>query len=139
AFLERDAAPGSASRAATIQPSSIARGILESAGIPLVSERFCTDNAQASEAARAFGYPVVAKLASDAITHKSEVGGVIVGIGSEPELIEAARRLLAIPGAQGVVIQPQLSGLELIVGARRDPDFGPVVTIGLGGIYVEIL
>jgi acyl-CoA synthetase (NDP forming) len=105
-----------------------------------------TPEAAAVAAARV-GFPVVLKAVSRDIVHKSDVGAVRTGLGSAEALTVAAREMaeaLARSGPaarlEGFIVQETVSGLaEVIVGARRDPQFGPVVMVGLGGIAVEIL
>jgi len=102
---------------------------------------------QAKKLAKKFGYPVVLKVASPDISHKSDVGGVKVGIDSDEALERAYREIMincqrAAPSAMihGIEVHEMISGgKELIVGMNRDPQFGPLVMFGLGGIYVEIL
>jgi acyl-CoA synthetase (NDP forming) len=89
--------------------------------------------------ARSLGYPVVLKTANPDIAHKSDVGGVILGIRSDEELVRHYADLAQRCGPQ-VSLQPALSAdYELIVGMHRDPRFGPLVTVGLGGVFTEIL
>ena len=124
-----------------------AREVFDSYGIPVARTMLATNMTECIAAGREIGYPVVAKIASPQILHKTEVGGVKVGINNTDELIEAyeeitanARRLM--PNAQiwGVVVQEMLKpSKELIVGMNRDPQFGPLLMVGLGGIYVEVL
>ncbi|HRN69816.1 MAG TPA: acetate--CoA ligase family protein [Candidatus Woesebacteria bacterium] len=86
------------------------------------------------------GYPLVAKIASDKITHKTEVKGVITGLNSWEELIDAYTHLAALStSGTECYLQKQYSGHELIIGAKRDITFGTVVMVGLGGIYAELL
>jgi acetyltransferase len=86
-------------------------------------------------------YPVVAKIEHPEIIHKSDVGGVRLNIGSADELAEAVKDFLKrFPGAKGVYFQEQVpDGIELILGGTVDPQLGPSVMIGLGGIWVEIM
>ena len=108
-------------------------------GIPVVETAVC-DTAEMSVArAEAIGYPVVAKVHHPDLLHKSDVGGVRIGLGSVDELRAAATELLALaPGAQ-VLIQKQVRGIELVVGGLRDETLGPIVAFGLGGVLVEVL
>jgi acyl-CoA synthetase (NDP forming) len=102
---------------------------------------------QAQSAAREIGYPVVLKAQSPALTHKTEAGGVITGIAGADALATAWARLHGnIAGARpdlvldGVLLEQMAPpGLDMVVGARRDPDWGPLVMVGLGGIWVEAL
>lgn len=88
--------------------------------------------------AGAVGYPVVAKIVSPAIVHKSDAGGVITGIADADELGRAMERLAALKGYEGILVEETLSGLELIVGAKIDYQFGPIVLMGMGGTSTEI-
>jgi acetate---CoA ligase (ADP-forming) len=98
---------------------------------------------EAVAAAARVGFPCVMKVVSPDILHKSERGGVVVGIGSEPEAraaFRAIRRRAADAEFAGVIVYPQICGAqEVLVGVSRDPQFGPVVACGLGGIYTELL
>jgi acetate---CoA ligase (ADP-forming) len=87
-----------------------------------------------------FAYPVVVKVLSSAITHKSDVGGVMVGITDGASLIAAIAGLRArLPEAQRVLVQPMIAGVgEVLVGYRVDPDVGPLVMVATGGVYTEI-
>lgn len=121
--------------------------ILEEAGIPVTSTRLATSADDAASTASEIGFPVVLKIVSPEVTHKSDVGGVKIGIGSEDEAKAAYDQIMAAvkerqPDAkiEGVAVQklaPQ--GIEVIVGVSKDPQFGPVVMFGLGGIFVEVL
>jgi acetyltransferase len=82
-------------------------------------------------------FPVVAKVSSRDVIHKTEVGGVVVDIKTKEKLIENYRNLSKI--SKTVVVQEMVKGYELIVGAKRDPKFGVVVALGLGGIYTELI
>jgi len=103
---------------------------------------------EARAIAARIGYPVVIKAQADALAHKSEAGGVIVGVADEAALVEAHGRLLANVRAydaalalDGVLVERMAprGGLEMIVGARRDPLWGPVIVVGLGGVWTEAL
>jgi acyl-CoA synthetase (NDP forming) len=121
--------------------------LLDAAGIPYPRHQLATDAAGAKDAATAIGYPVVLKIVSADIVHKSDVGGVAVGIRDEEELGRAYERMMAaaaerMPDAkvQGVIVEEELPhGLELIVGGTIDPAFGRVLTFGIGGTMVELL
>ncbi|NTZ82502.1 acetate--CoA ligase family protein [Burkholderia metallica] len=120
---------------------------LSQAGIPVVPERGCASAAEAVAAAEALGFPVVMKILSADIVHKSEIGGVILGV-ADAEAVDTAFETLmtrarrAAPGArlEGVLVAKQLSGgVECILGIQCDPVFGPVAMFGLGGIFVEVI
>jgi acyl-CoA synthetase (NDP forming) len=84
------------------------------------------------------GYPVVAKVVSPLIMHKSDAGGVLVGIADDKSMAEAFGRLSLLNGFIGVLVEEMISGIELIVGAKIDFQFGPMVLLGMGGTSVEI-
>ncbi len=121
--------------------------ILAAAGVPAVPERIVGSAGEAAEAAEATGFPVVMKIVSADILHKSEIGGVILNVASREAAETAYRDLLAraeahAPDARidGVLVAPMVTGgVETILGVVRDPVFGPVVMFGLGGIFVEVL
>jgi acetate---CoA ligase (ADP-forming) subunit beta len=116
--------------------------LLASYGVPCVPERVVPDAAAAVEAARELGLPVVAKLSGPAIAHKSERGLVRLGLDGEDAVARAVAELLAAArpddGDVQVLIAPMVRGArELIVGAHRDPQFGPCVMAGIGGVLAE--
>ena len=134
----------SVSRASTGVPLDAAG--LRELGIPVVEERFAATPAEARAAAADIGYPVVMKVDSDDIAHKSDVGGVIVGIGPEDieaefeGLLTAVRAAAPSANVRGVTLQALAPpGVEMLVGAIEDPDWGWVVSCGLGGVYTEVL
>jgi acetate---CoA ligase (ADP-forming) len=120
--------------------------VLQAYGIP--SARFAVAQSQDEAAAAAldFGFPVALKVISDQVIHKSDVGGVQLNLRNESAVRDAYDEMMdrigvACPGAeiQGVLVQPMLlGGRELILGGRQDAQFGPVVVVGLGGIFVEV-
>jgi acetate---CoA ligase (ADP-forming) len=116
--------------------------LLQNYGIKLARWELVTDVAGACAAAGDMGYPVVAKLAASRLAHKSDIGGVHINIESEEQLVACFRALESIPIAdrEGVLVQKMLGApLEIFVGMKRDQVFGPVMVVGLGGIYVEII
>jgi len=127
--------------------SKDARALVDAARIPLPQSFTARDLDEAVGAANRIGYPVVMKVVSRDILHKSDVGGVALDLQDEHEVVEAYEAILqncqsrapraVIDGVE--VMEMVREGTELIVGARRDPSFGPVVMTGLGGIYVEVL
>jgi succinyl-CoA synthetase beta subunit len=84
------------------------------------------------------GYPVVAKVVSPRVIHKSDVGGVIVGIDSDEGLESAFQTLKMLDGFDGILVEEMVGGRELIIGAKIDYQFGPVILLGIGGTGVEI-
>jgi acyl-CoA synthetase (NDP forming) len=124
----------------------VAKNIIRARGIPVVPTVAARTAAEAAEAAEVFGYPVAVKFLSPQLTHKSDLGGVRLGVTGASEVEKAFRDLENIvrsqPGAdfEGVSVQPMAEpGIEVVLGAHRDPQFGPVIMFGLGGIFVEIL
>ncbi len=93
---------------------------------------------EALAAAMKIGYPVAAKVVSPRTPHKSEVKGVRLGVQDSRELTAAFREFSRIKGFAGMLVEEMLSGLELIVGAKTDFQFGPVILLGMGGTSVEI-
>lgn len=88
--------------------------------------------------AREMGYPVVAKVVSPAVLHKSDRKGVAVGIRGDQELGEAFERFRGIEGFAGILVEEMVSGVELIIGSKTDDQFGQVILLGMGGTGVEI-
>lgn len=125
---------------------SEALAVLETYGIPTVPGFRAQDVAEATEAAGRLGYPVAIKIIAGQISHKSDVGGVQLNLRNKEAVAEAFEDMLAriqqaYPDAKldGVLVQPMvIGGRELILGGRQDPQFGPVVLVGLGGIFVEV-
>ncbi|TML22721.1 MAG: acetate--CoA ligase family protein [Actinobacteria bacterium] len=115
------------------------RAFLAAAGVPMAEARTATTSDEALAVAAELGFPVVLK-ATDHV-HKSDVGGVILGISDEEMLTRAFADLTSRLGAAELSVErmaPVERGVELIVGAKRDPRFGPVVLAGLGGLYAEL-
>jgi acyl-CoA synthetase (NDP forming) len=123
-----------------------AKRLLAEAGIPVLSERLVETPDAAADIATELGFPVVLKIVSPDIVHKTEIGGVVLNLDSANAVREAATAILertrqARPAATitGLLIAPQIAGgVETILGVQRDPVFGPVVMFGLGGIFVEV-
>jgi len=88
--------------------------------------------------AHAIGYPIVMKVVSKQIIHKTESGGVSVGIMDDKRLTSDFNKMTKLPGFEGVIIEELAEGLELIVGSKRDDQFGTVILVGLGGTSVEV-
>ena len=128
---------------ATTPNEAEAKRLLTAAGIAIVPERACATAAEAVSAAVSFGFPVVMKILSADIIHKSEIGGVLIGVADEVAVQAGFETLLgrAPPDAKvdGVLVAKQASGVECIMGIARDPVFGPIAMFGLGGVFVEVL
>jgi acetate---CoA ligase (ADP-forming) len=124
-----------------------AKRLLAEAGVPAVPEHACADPVAAVAAADRIGYPVVLKILSPDILHKSEIGGVLLGVQDADAvhegfaaLLERARQHAPEARLEGVLVAKQIAGaVEMALGIARDPVFGPVAMVGLGGIFIEIL
>jgi acetyltransferase len=97
----------------------------------------CTSPAEAQAAADRLGYPAVAKVDHPELTHKSDAGGVRLGLTGADAVRAAAADLLALADGAAVLVQPQHQGIELLIGGVRDPEFGAMVAAGFGGVLVE--
>jgi len=122
-----------------------ARRLIESAGIPVVPATLVQSAEEAAEAARKYDCPVALKIASPDIAHKSDIGGVRLGLQGPYEVANAYREVrgagASVEGAriEGVLVSPMRSGgIELLVGAARDEQWGPMLAIALGGVFVEV-
>lgn len=124
-----------------------ARALLQEAGIPIVPGQLATSAEEAVQAARELGLPVALKIQSAALPHKSDAGGVALNVSSA-ELVRAEftamweRVQARVPGVEieGILVSPMRpAGIELLVGIVRDDLWGPVLTLGLGGIWTEML
>jgi 4-hydroxybutyrate---CoA ligase (ADP-forming) len=121
--------------------------VLEAYGFPTPKSLLCSREQECIDAAKEIGYPVVMKIVSPDIIHKSDAGGVKVGIKTDDELrnsfrtiTENALKYKSDAKIKGVLVQEMVkSAKETILGASQDPTFGPVIMFGLGGIYVEVL
>lgn len=132
----------------TILTELEAKQVLRAYGIPTVESTTAATEAEAVAQAEGLGFPVVVKLVSKTITHKTDVGGVRLNLQSPQAVARAyqdiAESVTAIAGAEafeGVTVQPMIdrdSGYELIVGSSVDPQFGPVILFGTGGQLVEV-
>ncbi len=122
--------------------------VVKSYGIPVAEAYLAKNVEEAIEIAGKIGYPVVLKIVSPDISHKSDVGGVVVGVNNSDQVREAFNKIMEnvpkkAPNARitGILVQKmaEKGGVEVIVGGLRDNVFGPVVMFGLGGIFVEVL
>jgi len=121
--------------------------VLAAYGFPTPKNILVTSEEQCIRAANEIGYPVVLKIASPDIIHKSDAGGVKVGLNNNDEvqrafrsIIENARKYRTDAKIQGILVQEMVqSGKEIILGSKKDPLFGSLIMFGLGGIYVEVL
>jgi succinyl-CoA synthetase beta subunit len=120
--------------------------LLALAGISVPSERVVTSAAEAVRVARRMGFPVVLKVVSRDVPHKTDVGGVQLDVRSSDAVRRAyhaittrVRRASRSARIEGILVQPHLHGREVIVGATHDPQIGPVLVFGLGGTAVEVM
>jgi acyl-CoA synthetase (NDP forming) len=142
----RVTAPGEAAAAASPWSEVGARRLLAEAGVPVVPGGLARSADEAVEIAFRVGLPVALKICSAQITHKSDIGGVVLGLGSEAEVrggyekVRAAGQAVPEATVDGVLVTPmRTGGTELLAGVTVDPAFGPVLAVGLGGIWVEVL
>src|SRR5215471_2849396 len=129
----------------TILTEHESKKVLEAYGLPVVASKIAVSAAEAVAAAREIGFPVVVKLNSETVTHKSDRGGVKLNLADAAAVQAAYAEIEAAftsdGSFQGVTVQPMITsrGYELILGSSSDPQFGPVMVFGLGGQLVEIL
>ena len=119
-----------------------AKRVLAAYGVAVVAERLAHSADEAAAAARALGYPVAMKAESPSIPHKTELGVVRLGVADEADLRRAYAQIAAAAlghELRGVLVQPMVPGVEVIVGARVDPVVGPLVLVGSGGVLVELV
>jgi len=124
-----------------------AKELLKSAGVDVVDTELATSKETAMSISRKIGFPVVLKIASPDVLHKSDVGGVKLGLKTARQAGKAYDDILKViekqypeAGIQGVSVQKMARpGVEVIIGISKDPQFGPVLMFGLGGILVEVL
>jgi acyl-CoA synthetase (NDP forming) len=117
-----------------------AKQFLAGRGIPVSRESLAPDPDAAVFAATRIGFPVVLKASGAGLHHKSEVNGIALSLRSAEEVRQEARRLLALPGCEALLVAEMVRGdRELVCGLTRDPQFGPCVMFGLGGVLTEAL
>ncbi|HOF05981.1 MAG TPA: acetate--CoA ligase family protein [Syntrophales bacterium] len=138
-------------KAAAVIRDAVARGrkslsefdakmFLNQWGIPVSRDILAADANAAVAAAEKLGYPVVLKAVGNRLTHKTEVGGVVLHVKTAAEIIAESERLLKIPGCESLMVSQMVGGArELVCGLTRDPHFGPAVMFGLGGVLTEVL
>ena len=138
----------SSAPAGGFMPESDSKEMLMAYGLPVIRTEIAESEAQASSIGREVGYPLVMKVHSPDITHKTDAGGIRLDLRCDADVCEAYRQIISSarrykPDAriEGVTIQPYFSNpdYEILLGAKRDPNFGPVILFGMGGIYTEVL
>ena len=146
---EKPLAAASIRKARTLLNKSVneqsVRAILSLFGLPLHRAELAKNISEAEKIAARIGYPLAVKVVSEQVLHKSDVGGVVVDVKNDAELEKAMSKIesnihRAAPkaGIDGYLIGEMVSGTQLIVGIKRDVQFGPVIMLGLGGIYTEV-
>jgi acetate---CoA ligase (ADP-forming) len=130
-----------------VLPEQLGKEALREYGIPIPLGRTVTSEEESVEVAGKFGYPLVLKAQATGLYHKTDAGGVVLNIRNEQELRNSYRSIYqkvqaAQPGVtiEGILVEQMIEGgIEVIVGAKQDPSFGPFILFGLGGIFVEVL
>ncbi len=144
--LAEDMIRGARASGRTLLNEFESKRIMEAYGIPVVETRMAADEEEAVQAAEQIGYPVVLKLASGTIAHKSQAGGVLLNLANAAAVRKAFRKILTTikeshgpEHFQGVTVQPMvpLDGYDLILGSSLDPQFGPVLLFGSGGRLLD--
>jgi acetate---CoA ligase (ADP-forming) subunit beta len=115
-----------------------AQKILSGYGLKTPKYAVATEAGEATSIASSIGYPVVAKIVSPTVVHKSDVQGVVVAINSDQILTNTLKRFRKLDGFVGMLISEMVEGIELIIGAKNDLQFGPMIILGMGGVGVEI-
>jgi len=137
----------SVAKGLNLLPAGEAAAIIVKAGIPAAAAPLAQNPQEAAALARQFGYPVVLKIASPQIAHKTEMGGVLLGLENDAEVAQGYQDLMAATGlfdtlvqVDGVSVSPMAKpgGLEVILGIITDPQYGPTLMFGLGGVNTEI-
>ncbi len=113
------------------------QSLLDASGIPRIQEEVVQMEDEAVKTAQKLGFPVVMKVVGP--VHKTDVGGVVLDINNTEEAKTTFQKLMMIPDAEAVLIQPMYSGIELFAGAKYEDKFGHLILCGLGGIYIEVL
>jgi succinyl-CoA synthetase beta subunit len=124
-----------------------ARRLLSEAGLPVIPARLVTSAADAVKAAAGIGAPVAVKVVSPGIVHKSDIGAVRLHVPADEDAVREAYGVVTAAAAaagggpvEGALISPMRSGgAELLVGVVRDPDWGPILAVAIGGVFVEVL
>ena len=133
---------------AALPPASVGAGdlegeklnaLLERHGVGLPRQATAATVAEAADKAKQIGFPVALKLVAPEIVHKTESGAVVLSLRSAGEVEAAGKELLAKASKAHLLVQEMVQGTEVLVGARTDPQYGPFLMVGLGGIFVEVL
>jgi acyl-CoA synthetase (NDP forming) len=133
---DQETGQASADNPTSLAPAAHALTLVESYGVPVVAYGMARNKKEATDAARKIGYPVAMKQVEPAVLHKTEGGAVRLSVRDDEELVRA---MDAMPADLYLVQRMAPDGTEVIIGGKRDAEFGPIVLFGLGGIFVEIL
>lgn len=121
-----------------LSPENVGK-LLQNYRINYCSSIFAKTKEDILMAAKSLGFPVVVKAVAPSLIHKTEAGAVKLNLKTEKEITEAIEDIITrIKGLEGFLLQRMLQGYEVIIGGKKDPQFGPVVVFGLGGIFVEV-
>lgn len=116
------------------------KNLLQSRGIGVPRQALVATPRDAAAKAKEIGFPVALKLVAEEIVHKTESGAVVLGLKSSEEVETQGKQFLAkAPGSAQLLVQEMVQGTEVLLGARTDPQYGPFLVVGLGGIFVEVL
>jgi len=115
-----------------------AKQIFSLAGLDVPRFRWAKDKKEVAPFGEEIGYPLVAKVVSPKVIHKSDIKGVVVGTKTPQELIGVYQRFSQVEGFAGMLIEEMVSGIEVIIGAKIDVQFGPIILLGMGGTSAEI-
>jgi acyl-CoA synthetase (NDP forming) len=114
--------------------------LLKSRGLTLPRQELVGNASEAARAAKGLGFPVAVKLIAPEVIHKTESGAVVLGLNSADDVEAQGKRLLGLArGSAKLLVQEMVQGIEILLGARTDPQYGPFLIVGLGGIFVEVL
>jgi acetate---CoA ligase (ADP-forming) len=131
--------PDAAGKAGELEGDAFDR-LLERHGLALPRQAVAADPSDAAGKAKAIGFPVALKLLAAEVVHKTEAGGVVLGLRSSEEVEAEGKRILPrSPKGSRLLVQEMVQGTEVILGARTDPQYGPFLMVGLGGVFVEVL
>ncbi len=130
--------PAATGKAEDLEGDSFNR-LLEAHGLRLPHQAIASSFSEAALKAKEIGFPVALKLLASEVVHKTELGAVVLGLRSAEEVELQGKQLLAKSRGGKLLVQEMIVGTEVLLGARTDPQFGPFVMVGLGGIFVEVL
>ena len=115
-----------------------AKHLFSLAGLDVPRFRWAKDKKEVTQFGEEIGYPLVTKVVSPKAVHKSDIKGVVVGVETQRDLMEVYQRFSHVEAFAGMLIEERVSGIEVIVGAKMDYQFGPIILLGMGGTSAEI-